>query len=77
MPRDLQINIYHECDITHVPVPMRHILDWCEQHMQHGWNIVADSGAHACRGSGEHRVVFLCDHAVDVTYFKLHWLNLD
>lgn len=77
MPRNYQINIHHECDITHLDVSVKEVVAWCEQHMQHGWNIVADSGAHAARGLGEHRVIFLCDRVTDATYFRLHWLNSD
>lgn len=73
MPRNYGINIHHECDITHLNHELKQIVHWCEQHLQHGWNIVSDSGSAACRGTGEHRVIFLCDQASDFTFFKLHW----
>jgi len=74
MPRNYQINIYYECDITHLP-SLKQVINWCEQHLQHDWNIVADGGVNACRGLGEHRVIFLCERATDFAYFKLHWAS--
>ena len=73
MPRDLRLNIHHECDITEWPVKIKDLIVWCEQHFQGGWNLVSESGSFACRGSGEHMVILLCDNHSDMVQFKLSW----
>ena len=73
MPRDFGINIYHECDITDWCVDMSSLMTWCEQHLEGGWNVVADSGTAAARGSGEHYVIFLCAELSDITQFRMSW----
>lgn len=73
MPRDHRINIYSELDITNVAVNIHDILYWCEQNLDHGWNIVADSGPSAVRGNGKHIRVLLCEYNSDIVKFKLRW----
>lgn len=73
MPRDHGMNIYYECDITDWCVNMSSFMSWCDQYLEGNWNIVADSGGQAARGSGVHVVIFLCDKLEDMTAVKLHW----
>lgn len=73
MPRDYGINIYHECDITEWCVSMIELMDWCEQHLEGNWNVVAESGLDSARGSGDHCVIMLFDNAADMCQFKLSW----
>jgi hypothetical protein len=73
MPRDRHINIHYECDMTEWEVNIPHVITWCTHHVQGAWNLVADSGASAARGTGEHKLIFLCDDLRDMTKFKLCW----
>jgi hypothetical protein len=72
MSRDHGINIHHEFDATHVD-DVRGLVAWCESRLEGPWNIVADSGARACRGDGRHVVILLCDHLEDITLARLTW----
>jgi len=74
MPRDHKINIYNELDITNVDASIKQLLEWCEHNLDYGWNIIADSGSCAVRGSGKHILILACEYSSDVVKFKLEWL---
>ena len=73
MPRDHGMNIYYECDITNWHVDMRALITWCEQHVEGGWNVVADGGPQPVRGGRVHRVILLFDKQEDMTAVQMHW----
>lgn len=68
------MNIHHEIDVSHMN-DLRQLMSWCEQHFDHDWNVVADSGAQACRGDGSHTVTLLCASVDDCIKFKLAWVG--
>lgn len=71
MPRDHAINVYHEIDVTHMDILA--VITWCEACLEGGWNVVADSGTRACRGTGQHVVILLCERMGDAVMFRLAW----
>lgn len=72
MPRDHDIDIYHEIDVTHLDTLA--VIRWCEACLEGSWNVVTDSGDRACRGTGGHVIVLLCDRLSDAVMFRLAWL---
>jgi len=71
MPRDRNINIYHEIDVTDLPAAK--VIAWCETCLEGDWNVVADSGGQACRGVGGHVAILLCSRLSDAVMFRMAW----
>lgn len=65
------MDIYHEIDVTHLDA--KKVIAWCEACLEGDWNLVADSGKHACRGVGGHVVVLLCSRLSDAVMFRMAW----